>query len=208
MRSTEIFKDHFQLNSIRLSFSPPSIYSLSLLEAPNHIGGHGEHNTISTYQLITFITVEVCFLCWMFGTEQCLLERRNQGGHISSQCIQVNDFVGEVFFPLLVGLYAALTYKPTSAAEASCLTFLTLIAHCLVAGAHLLEGILDVKEIVDVEGSLEPRDSTCWQFYVLATVWACKALFLMYHRLQALLTKDVETLEFLVVCRAPDISHR
>ena len=58
---------------------------------------------------------------------------------------------------------------------------------------------MDFKEIVDVEGSLEPRDSTCWQCYVLATLWACKALSLclrpMYHRLQALLTKDVETLE-------------
>ena len=142
----------------------------------------------------------------MFGTEQCLLKRRNEGGHISShdQCIQVNDFVGEVFFPLLVGLYTALTHKPTSATEASCLTFLTLIAHCLVAGAHLLEGILDFKEIVDVEGSLEPWDSTCWQFYVLVTVWACKALSLylrpMYHRLQALLTKDVETLEQFWLC--------
>ena len=161
------------------------------------------NDTVSTYQLVTLIAVEVRFLCQMLGAEQRLLEGRNEGGHVSSQRVQVDDFVGGEIVPLLVGLLATLAHEPTSAAEASCLTFLTLIAHWLVAGAHFLEGVLDVKEVVDVEGSLEPRDSTCWQCCVLATVWARKALSLwspMYQRLEALLTKHVETLEQLWLC--------
>ena len=161
------------------------------------------NDTVSTYQLITLIAVEVSFLCRMLGAEQRLLEGRNEGGHVSSQRVQVDDFVGGEIVPLLVDLLAALAHEPTSAAEASCLPFLTLIAHCLVAGAHFLEGVLDVKEVMDVEGSLKPRDSTCWQCCVLATVWACKALSLrsaMYQGLETLLTKHVETLEQLWSC--------
>ena len=161
------------------------------------------NDTVSTYQLIALITVEVCFLCRMLGAAQRLLEGRNEGGHISSQRVQVDDFVGGEIVPLLVDLLAALAHEPTSAAEVNCLTFLTLIAHCLVAGAHFLEGVLDVKEVVDVEGSLEAQDSVCWQCHVLATVWARKALSLrppMYQRLEALLTKHMETLEQLRSC--------
>ena len=161
------------------------------------------NNTVSTYQLVTLFAVEVSFLCRMLGAEQRLLEGRNEGGHVSSQRVQVDDFVGGEIVPLLVGLLAALAHEPTSAAEVSCLTFLTLIAHCLVAGAHFLEGVLDVKEVMDVEGSLEPWDSAFWQCRVLATVWARKALSLwspMYQRLEALFTKHMETFEQLWLC--------
>ena len=119
------------------------------------------NNTVSTYQFVTLIAVEVRFLCRMLGAKQRLLEGRNKGVQVSSQCVQVDDFMGGEIVPLLVGLLTALAHEPTSAAEASCLTFLTLIAHCLVAGARFLEGVLDVKEVVDVEGSLEPQDSIC-----------------------------------------------
>ena len=161
------------------------------------------NNTIATYQLVALIAVEVSFLFRMLGAEQRLLEGRNEYGHVSSQRIQVNDFVGGEIVPLQVGLLAALAHEPTSAAEASCPTFLALTAHYLAARAHFLEGVLDVKEVVDVEGSLEPWDSTCWQCYVLATVRALKALSLwspMYQILEALLTKHVETLEHLRLC--------
>ena len=71
----------------------------------------------------------------------------------------VDDLVGAEVIPLLVDLLAALAHKPTSAAEASCLTLLTLVAQWLVTGGHLLEGVLDVKEIVYVKGSLETWNS-------------------------------------------------
>ena len=63
--------------------------------------------------------------------------------------------MGFEIIPLLMGLHAALAHKPTSATEACCLAFLALVAHWLFARAHLLEGVLDVKEVVDVGGSLE-----------------------------------------------------
>ena len=91
----------------------------------------------------------------MSGAEQSLLERRNEGGHVSSQGVQVNDVMGFEFIPVLMGLNTALADKPTGATEACCLAFLALVAHWRFTGAHLLEGVLDVKEVVDVEGSLE-----------------------------------------------------
>ena len=93
---------------------------------------------------------------------------------------------------------AALACKPASTTKANCLTFCALVAHCLFAGAHFLEGILDVEEVVDVEGSLEPRDSTHWQWSVLATLWTWETLSLLsptYQTLQALLAIHVETFE-------------
>ena len=132
----------------------------------------------------------------MPGTERSLLERRNEGGHVSSQGVQVNDLMGFEFFPFLVDFLAALTCKPTGATKANCLATFALVAHCLFAGAHLLEGILDVEEVVDVEGSLELWDSTHWQWSDLATLWTWETLSLsFYQTLQALLTVHVETLE-------------
>ncbi|CAI7992483.1 hypothetical protein GBAR_LOCUS1016 [Geodia barretti] len=78
------------------------------------------------------------------------------------------------------------------------LPFSTVVAHCLFTGAHFLEGIVNIKEIVDVESSLEPRDSALWQWSVLATLWTWETLSLSsltYHTLQALLAIHVETLE-------------
>ena len=66
-----------------------------------------------------------------------------------------------------------------------------------------MEGILDVKEIVDVEGSLEPRDSAYWKRGDQFTVWTSKTLFLLSPLCQgqeALFTKHVETLEQLWLC--------
>ena len=132
----------------------------------------------------------------MSGTEQSLLEGRNEGGHISSQGLQINDLVGCEVVPILVGLLTEPAHKPASATKANRLAFGALVAHCLFTGAHLLEGILDVKEVVDVEGSLELWDSARWQWSDLATLWTWETLsLLLYQMLQALLTVHMETLE-------------
>ena len=156
------------------------------------------NNAVSTYQLVARLAVEVCFCFLVFGAKQSFLERRNEGGHVSSQGIQVDNLVGFEVVPFLVGFDAALADKAASATKASCLSFLALVAHCLFAGAHFLEGILDVEEVVDVEGSLEPRDSTHWEWSVLATLWTWETLSLSsptYQTLQALLAIHVEALE-------------
>ena len=57
---------------------------------------------------------------------------------------------------------AALACKPTSTTKANCLTFYALVAHCLLTGVHVFDGILDVEEVVDVEDSLECWDSAHW----------------------------------------------
>ena len=160
-------------------------------------------NAVSTYQLLTLVTVEVCFLGRVFEAEQSLLERRDEGGHVSRQSVKVDDLVGAEVIPLLVGLLAALAHKPTSAAEASCLAFLTLVAQWLVTGGHLLEGVLDVKEIVYVKGSLETWNSAPWQIRLLATLRAREATSLRpltYQRSETMLTKHVKTLEQLGLC--------
>jgi hypothetical protein len=155
-------------------------------------------DAVSTDQLVTLLAVEVCLLLRVLGTEERLLERRNEGGHVSGQGVQVDDLVAGEVLPVLVELHAALADKPTRAAEANGLAFLALVARGLVAGAHLLQGVLDVKEVVDVEGSLEPRDPAHWQWSVLATLWTWETLSLSsptYQTLQALLAIHVETLE-------------
>ena len=154
------------------------------------------NGAVSTDQLVASLAKELCFLRRMTGAEQRLLERRNEGGHISGQGVQVNDLVGFEDFQVLMVFFTGCTHEPTSAAEANCLAFLASGAHGLVAGAHFLEGILDVEEVVYVEGSLEPRDSAHWQLCDLATGWTRETLSLTsYQSLQALLAKDVEALE-------------
>ena len=109
--------------------------------------------------------------------------------------------MGGEFVPLLVDIHTALTHKPTSATEANCLAVFALVAHWLVTRADFLEGILDVKQVVDVEGSLEACNSAHCQWRLLATVWACNTLSSTpYQRLEALLAKHVETLEQLWLC--------
>ena len=134
----------------------------------------------------------------MIGTKQSLLERRNEGGHVSSQGVQVDNLVGFEIVPFMMEFYAALANEPTSAAIACCLAFVAFVARCLFAGAHFLEGILNIEEVVDVEGSLEPRDSAHREWSVLATLWTWETLSLTsptYQTLQALLAIHVETLE-------------
>ena len=154
------------------------------------------NDAVSTDQLVASLAEEVGLLFQVLGAEQCLLERRNEGGHVSTQCLQVDDLVCFEIFPLLVGFHAALAQKFASAAEANCLAFLALVAHCLVAGAHFLEGILDVEEVVYVESALEPQDSVHWQLCDLPTSWTRETLSLTtYQTLQALLAKHVEAPE-------------
>ena len=154
------------------------------------------NGAVSTDQLVASLANELCFLRRMTGAEQCLLERRNEGSHVSGQGVQVNDLVGFEDFQVLMVFFTGCTHEPTSAAEANSLAFLASGAHGLVVGAHFLEGILDVEEVVYVEGSLEPRDSAHWQLCDLATGWTRETLSLMsYQSLQALLAKDVEALE-------------
>ena len=95
-------------------------------------------------------------------------------------------------------LHATLAHKPASAAEASGVAFLTLVTPSTITGAHLLERITDVKEMMDVEGSLEAGDSATWQFYLLTTAGAPHALPPQPHAsqiLEAALTEDVEAVE-------------
>ena len=70
--------------------------------------------------------------------------------------------MGFEFLPFLMDFLAALACKPKRATKANCLTFCALVAHCLFGRAHFFEGILDVEEVVDVEGSLECWDSAHW----------------------------------------------
>ena len=156
------------------------------------------NDAVSTYQLVARLAVEVCLLLLVPGAEQSLLERRNEGGHVSSQGVQINDLMGFEIVPVLVGFLTEPTHKPTGATKGNCLAFLALVAHCLFTGAHLLEGILDVKEVVDVEGSLELQDSAHWQWSDLATLWTWETLSLSFpthQTLQTLLAVHVETLE-------------
>ena len=154
------------------------------------------NDAVSTDQLVASLAKEVGLLFRVLGAEQRLLERRNEGGHVSGQGVQVNDLVGFETFQVLMVFFTGCTHEPTSAAEANCLTFLASAAHGLVAGAHFLEGILDVEEVVYVEGSLEPRDSAHWQLCDLATGWTRETLSLTsYQSLQALFAKHMETLE-------------
>ena len=154
------------------------------------------NDAVSTYQLVARLAVEVCLLLLVPGAEQSLLERRNEGGHISCQGVQVNDLVGFEIVPFSMEFHASLAHKPARATEICCLTFLALVAHCLFAGAHLLEGIFNLKEVVNVEGSLQLQDSAHWQWSDLATLWTWETLSLsFYQTLQALLAVHVETLE-------------
>ena len=66
-----------------------------------------------------------------------------------------------------------------------------------------MEGILDIKEIVHVKGSLETWDSAPWQICLLVTVRARETTSLCsltYERSETLLTKHVKTLEQLRLC--------
>ena len=153
------------------------------------------NDAVSTYQLVTCLAVELYLFGWVSGTKQCLLERRNEGGHVSCQGVQVNNLVGFEVVPFLMCLHATLAHKPACATKAICLTFLALVAHCLFTGAHFLEDILDFEEVVDVEGSLEPWDSAHWQSSVLATLWTRETLSPIYETLQAPLAEHVETVE-------------
>ncbi|CAI8045796.1 hypothetical protein GBAR_LOCUS25326, partial [Geodia barretti] len=93
---------------------------------------------------------------------------------------------------------AVSTYQLLACLAVELCLFRWLLHIVLFAGAHFLEGTLDVEEVVDVEGSLEPRDSAHWQWSVLATLWTWETLSLSsptYQTLQALLAIHVETLE-------------
>ena len=70
---------------------------------------------------------------------------------------------------------AHLTHKTTGTAVACCLIFLTLVTVCVV---DFLESVSDVKQMVDMEGSLEARDSILWQCGELAAVGALHTLML------------------------------
>ena len=90
------------------------------------------NNAIPTYDFIACLTVKVCLLLVMRGTEQSLLERRNRGGYISGQSVQVDDLVACKIVPVLMGLLTESTDKPTTATKANRLAFGALVAHCLV----------------------------------------------------------------------------
>ena len=154
------------------------------------------NDAVSTDQLVASLAKEVGLLFQVLGAEKRLFERRNERGHVSGQGVQVDDLMGFEDFQVLMVFFTGCTHEPTSAAEANCLAFLASGAHCLVAGAHFLEGILDVEEVVYVEGSLELRDSAHLQLCDLATGWTRETLSLTsYQSLQAVLAKHMETFE-------------
>ena len=160
-------------------------------------------NAVTTYHFITRVTVQVSHLCWVLGAEECLPQGGNEGGHILCQRAQAYDFVAGKLLPLLVGFLAALAHEATGTAVAGCFTLLALLALGLAGGAHLLENVLNVKQVEDVECSLEARDSTWGQHGGLATVRAVHTLSLLALKdqwLETLLTEDVEALEELWLC--------
>ena len=77
------------------------------------------NDAVSTYQLVARLAVEVCILFLVLGAEQSLLERRDEGGHVSSQGVQIDNLVGFEIGPIVVDLLAALAQEPTGAAEAN-----------------------------------------------------------------------------------------
>ena len=160
-------------------------------------------NAVTTYHFITRVTVQVGHLCCVLGAEECLPQGGNEGGHIFCQCAQAYDFVAGKLLPLLVGFLAALAHEATGAAVAGCFTLLALLALGLAGGAHLLKNVLNVKQVEDVECSLEARDSTWGQRGGLATVRAVHTLSLLVLKDQwpeTLLTEDVEAAEELWLC--------
>ena len=77
------------------------------------------NDAVSTYQLVARLAVEVCLCFRVFRAEQSLLERRDEGGHVSSQGVQIDNLVGFEIGPIVVDLLAALAQEPTGAAEAN-----------------------------------------------------------------------------------------
>ena len=83
------------------------------------------------------------------------------------------------------------------------LLFLTVYTLGVCWKGHLLEDVLDIKEVVNEECSLQAGDSFLGQGGGLATVGTFHHLSLWglaCHWLQALLTEDMEALEQLGVC--------
>ena len=115
----------------------------------------------------------------MLGAEECLPQGRNVGGHIFCQRANAYNFVAGKLLPLLVSFLETLAHEATGAAVAGCFTLLALLALGLAGGAHLLEGVLNVKQVEDVECSLEARDSTWGQCGGLVTVRAVHTLSLL-----------------------------
>ena len=68
---------------------------------------------------------------------------------------------------------AHVTHKAAGTAVAGCLKLLTFITVCLV---DFLESVSDVKQVVDVEGSLEAWDSILGQCGELPAVGALHGL--------------------------------
>ena len=85
-----------------------------------------------------------------------------------------------------------LTDEPTGAAEARRLTLLTLSAGDFGWRADLLEGVSDVKAVLDIESSWKARDSILRQWSG-STTFGAGAVDGLSLRLQAPLTECVET---------------
>ena len=68
---------------------------------------------------------------------------------------------------------AHVTHKATGTAVACCLKFLTLVTVCLV---DFLESVLDIKQVMDVKGSLEAWNSILGQCGELSAVGALHCL--------------------------------
>ena len=96
-----------------------------------------------------------------------------------------------------------ITKKSTGTTVACGLSLFTFDTFGISWRGHLLEDVLDVKEVVNEECSLQAGDSFLGQGGGLATDGAFYHLSLWglaCHWLQTLLTEDMEALEQLGVC--------
>ena len=95
-------------------------------------------------------------------------------------------------------IFAFLADEATCAAVAGGLLLLALVALSFGWSTHLLEGVLDIEEVVHEEGTSKAGDSVLRQHGGMATVGAIHHLSLWglaCQMLQTVLTEDVEALE-------------
>ena len=112
----------------------------------------------------TCLTVEFKLLTFVQGAIQGHLFQRIYLLHFALQLLKRYDFMLSKLIPITMDSCAHRTYKvPTVTTIAGRWTILvTFVALYLTWFFHLLKGILNLKEVVDVERRLEVRDVSGW----------------------------------------------
>ena len=118
---------------------------------------------------------------------------------VSCQLLDRDDLVRREFGPRPVDLDACGADELVAvAAEFGGAFSLALFARGVRRLHGFLERVSDVEQVVDVEGSLEARNSAVWQCGELAAVGALHGLplgCLTNHRLKALRAEDVKAVQ-------------